>query len=108
MRDIGYLWDAGSHGVSCRVTMQEEAASGRYGLAARMRAGIADAIQVGHARTLGPTALVSFLTAAAFTPLLMPLVGGAGGGEVGAVLGQVGGIGGGYLAAVLTSFSERA
>ncbi|MBV9379909.1 MAG: hypothetical protein JO242_04475, partial [Streptosporangiaceae bacterium] len=86
----------------------DERAPGRYGLVARMRAGVADAVGGGHLRALGPAALVSFLTAAAFTPLLVPLVGAAGGGEVGAVLGQVGGIGGGYLAGFLTSFTERA
>lgn len=72
-----------------------------------MRAGVADAVRAGaQARALGPIALVSMLTAAAFTPLLVPLAGGAGGGEIGAVLGQVGGIGGGYIATVLTNFSE--
>lgn len=88
--------------------MPGETAPTRYGLTARMRAGVADAVRALGRRPLAPTALVSFLTAAAFTPLLVPLAGGAGGGEVTALLSQVGGIGGGYLAAVLTSFSERA
>jgi len=74
-----------------------------------MRAGAADAVRArGQLRRLTPTALVSFLAAAAFTPLLVPLIGAVGGGEVGAVLTQLGGIGGGYLAGLLSGVAERA
>ncbi|HEY6275227.1 MAG TPA: hypothetical protein VIX86_02740 [Streptosporangiaceae bacterium] len=88
---------------------RDEAAPGRGGLAASMRAAVAEAVRAGGlARRLTPAALVSFLAAAALTPLLVPLVGGMGGGEAGAALGQLGGIGGGYLAAVLTGIADRA
>jgi hypothetical protein len=83
--------------------------TGRHGSVSRMRAGVARAVQAGvNARGFTPAALVSFLTAAAFTPLLVPLVGGAGGGEAAAALAQLGGIGGGYLAGVLSGIADRA
>jgi len=87
----------------------DQAGPGSRGLVTRMRAGVADAVRAGgQLRGLTPAALVSFLTAAAFAPLLVPLVGSAGGGEVAAVLSQVGGVGGGYLAGVLSDVLRRA
>jgi len=74
-----------------------------------MRAGVAEAVRAGgQVRKLTPAALVSFLAAAALTPLLVPLIGGMGGGEVGAALTQLGGVGGGYLAGLLSGVVERA
>jgi WD40 repeat protein len=74
-----------------------------------MRAGVAEAVRAGgQVRRLTPAALVSFLAAAALTPLLVPLIGGLGGGEAGAALTQLGGIGGGYLAGLLSGVVERA
>jgi WD40 repeat protein len=85
----------------------------RAGLTARMRGGIADAVRArGQLRaTLGPSALVSFLVAAAFVPFLAPLLGhglsGAAEGELGAALNQLGAMGGGYLTDVLTKAADR-
>jgi WD40 repeat protein len=81
-------------------------------LTARMRDGIADAVRAsGRLRAFGPSALVSFLVAAAFVPFLGPLIGhGLGAvaeGELGAALNQIGAMGGGYLADVLTKAAER-
>src|SRR5215468_8319254 len=82
------------------------------GLSARMRDGITRAVRSGGQLSgLGPSALVSFLAAAAFAPFLVPLVGhGIGGvaeGEIGAALSQLGAVGGGYFAELLTKAAER-
>src|SRR5215813_2785919 len=77
-----------------------------------MRGGITRAVRSGgQLRGLGPSALVSFLAAAAFAPFLAPLIGhGLGGlaeGEIGAALNQLGAVGGGYFAELLTRATER-
>ena len=77
-----------------------------------MRDGITRAVRSGgRLSSLGPSALVSFLAAAAFAPFLVPLVGhGIGGvaeGEIGAALSQLGAVGGGYFAELLTKAAER-
>src|SRR5215471_9829482 len=82
------------------------------GLPARMRDGITRAVRSGGQLSgLGPSALVSFLAAAAFAPFLGPLIGhGLGGvaeGEIGAALGQLGAVGGGYFTELLTKAAER-
>jgi WD40 repeat protein len=83
-----------------------ETAPGSSRLASALRA---EAVRAGgQVRRLTPAALASFLAAAALTPLLVPLIGGMGGGEVGAALTQLGGIGGGYLAGLLSGIVERA
>jgi WD40 repeat protein len=82
------------------------------GLAARMRGGITSAVRAGgELRTLGPTALVSFLFAAAFAPFLAPLLGHLSSGtleaELGTALNQLGGMGGGYLGEFLSKTADR-
>jgi WD40 repeat protein len=77
-----------------------------------MRDGITRAVRSGGQLSgLGPSALVSFLAAAAFAPFLGPLIGhGLGGvaeGEIGAALSQLGAVGGGYFAELLTKAAER-
>jgi len=77
-----------------------------------MRGGITSAVRAGgQLRTLGPTALVSFLFAAAFAPFLAPLLGHLSGGaleaELGTALNQLGGMGGGYLGEVLSKTADR-
>jgi WD40 repeat protein len=77
-----------------------------------MRDGITRAVRSGGRLSgLGPSALVSFLAAAAFAPFLGPLIGhGLGGvaeGEIGAALSQLGAVGGGYFAELLTKAAER-
>jgi WD40 repeat protein len=83
----------------------------RPGLTARMRGGITSAVRAGgELRTLGPTALVSFLFAAAFAPFLAPLLGHLPGvleAELGTALNQLGGMGGGYLGEVLSKTADR-
>lgn len=81
-------------------------------LTARMRDGISRAVRSGGQLSgLAPSALVSFLLAAAFAPFLMPLIGHTLGGladaELGAALNQIGAMGGGYLTDVLTQATDR-
>jgi WD40 repeat protein len=89
-----------------------EASQARAGLLDRMRDGITRAVRPGgQLRSGGPSALVSFLAAAAFAPFLVPLIGhGLGGvaeGEIGATLSQLGAVGGGYFADLLAKAAER-
>jgi WD40 repeat protein len=89
-----------------------EAARDRRGLPARMRGGITRAIRsAGQLPGLGPSALASFLAAAAFAPFMVPLIGhGLGGvaeGEIGTALNQLGAVGGGYFSDLLTKAAER-
>ncbi len=91
---------------------RDQAGADRPALTARMRGGISSAVRAsGHPRTLGPTALISFLSAAAFAPFLAPLLGhlpsGALEAELGAALNQLGGMGGGYLGGVLSKAADR-